>query len=64
VLSGIGDETTVSLNQNLFLKDLNLTPDGKAEGWVAFEIPADAGVKWVRADPNFLIENDLYFDAR
>jgi hypothetical protein len=41
----------------------DLTPGGKIQGWVVFEIPAEAGVKWVRADPNIFVRNDLYFDA-
>ena len=42
----------------------NLTPGGKTQGWVVFEIDLDATVKWVRADPNPFLKNDLYFDAR
>jgi len=41
----------------------NLTPGGRVQGWVYFEIPADATAKWLRADPNIFLENDLYFDA-
>lgn len=41
----------------------NLTPGGKTQGWVYFEIPADASPKWLRADPNIFLRNDLYFDA-
>ncbi len=42
----------------------NLTPGAKLQGWVVFEIDADAAVKWVRADPNVFLKNDLYFDAK
>lgn len=41
----------------------DLTPGGKTQGWVYFEIPADASPKWLRADPNIFLKNDLYFDA-
>lgn len=41
----------------------DLTPGGKTQGWVFFEIPAGATVKWLRADPNIFLKNDLYFDA-
>jgi hypothetical protein len=40
----------------------NLTPGGKTTGWVFFEIPANASPKWLRADPNPFLKNDLYFD--
>jgi hypothetical protein len=40
----------------------NLTPGGKTRGWVYFEVPTGVAVKWVRADPNIFVENDLYFD--
>lgn len=42
----------------------NLTPGGKAQGWVFFEIPTGTSPKWLRADPNLFLANDLYFDAR
>lgn len=42
----------------------NLTPGGKTRGWVVFEIDADATPKWLRADPNPFLANDLYFDAQ
>ncbi len=42
----------------------NLTPGAKLQGWVVFEIDADATVKWIRADPNVILKNDLYFDAK
>jgi hypothetical protein len=42
---------------------VSLTPGGKVAGYVVFEIDADASPKWLRADPNFLLKNDLYFDA-
>lgn len=42
----------------------NLTPGGKTQGWVYFEIPADVTAQWLRADPNIFLENDLYFDAQ
>ncbi|MBI2767242.1 MAG: DUF4352 domain-containing protein [Chloroflexi bacterium] len=41
-----------------------LTPGGKKQGWIYFEIPVDAGPKWLRADPNPFLKNDLYFDAK
>lgn len=41
----------------------DLTPGGKTQGWVYFEIPSDANAQWLRADPNIFLENDLYFDA-
>lgn len=41
----------------------NLTPGGKTQGWIVFEIDSDAVIKWVRADPNPFLKNDLYFDA-
>ncbi len=41
----------------------NLTPGGKTQGWVFFEVNASAAVKWLRADPNPFLKNDLYFDA-
>ncbi len=41
----------------------NLTPGGKTQGWVYFEIPEDASPKWLRADPNIFLKNDLYFNA-
>lgn len=42
----------------------DLTPGGKKRGWLYFEVDAAAGIKWLRADPNPLLANDLYFDAR
>jgi len=42
----------------------NLTPGGKAQGWVYFEMPVDASPKWIRVDPNGLRKNDLYFDVK
>lgn len=42
----------------------DLTPGGKKQGWVYFEIDADASVKWLRADPNPFLADDLYFDAQ
>lgn len=41
-----------------------LTPGGKKQGWVYFEIDADATPKWLRADPNPFLKNDLYFDVK
>lgn len=41
----------------------NLTPGGKTQGWVVFEVDEDASVKWVRADPSIFTAGDLYFDA-
>ena len=41
----------------------NLTPGGKTQGWVYFEVASDASIKWLRADPNPFLKNDLYFDA-
>ena len=40
-----------------------LTPGGRQEGWLVFEIAADAQPVWLRADPNPFLANDLYFDA-
>jgi hypothetical protein len=42
----------------------NLTPGGKTQGWVYFEIDKDATPKWIRADPNPFLKNDLYFDIK
>lgn len=42
----------------------DLSPGGKKQGWVYFEIDADATVKWLRADPNPFLAHDLYFDAQ
>lgn len=42
----------------------NLTPGGKTQGWIYFEIPVDATPKWLRADPNVFLKNDLYFDVK
>jgi hypothetical protein len=42
----------------------DLTPGGKKQGWVYFEIDADASVAWLRADPNPFLAHDLYFDAQ
>ncbi len=42
----------------------DLTPGGKKQGWVVFEIDAAATAKWIRADPNPFLKNDLYFDAQ
>ena len=41
----------------------DLTPGGKKQGWVYFEIDAGTTVKWLRADPNPFLAYDLYFDA-
>lgn len=41
----------------------NLTPGARQRGWVYFEIGADVTAKWVRADPNPFLKNDLYFDS-
>jgi hypothetical protein len=41
-----------------------LTPGGKRTGWVVFEIDSDAQPRWLRADPNPFLRNDLYFDAQ
>lgn len=42
----------------------NMTPGAKTSGWLVFTIDADAGPKWLRADPNPFLRNDLYFDAQ
>lgn len=42
----------------------DLTPGGKKQGWVYFELDADATVRWLRADPNPFLAHDLYFDAQ
>jgi hypothetical protein len=41
----------------------SLTPGGKLRGWVVFEIAVDASPRWLRADPNVILSDDLYFDA-
>lgn len=41
----------------------DLTPGGKKQGWLYFELDADASVAWLRADPNPFLAHDLYFDA-
>lgn len=41
-----------------------LTPGGKKQGWIYFEIDTDASPKWLRADPNPFLKNDLYFDFK
>ncbi len=41
-----------------------LTPGGKTKGWVVFEIDSAATPKWIRADPNPFVKNDLYFDVK
>lgn len=41
----------------------DLTPGGKKRGWVYFEVDQAAGIRWLRADPNPFLANDLYFDA-
>lgn len=53
--SGIGENLDVAYN---------LTPGGKTTGWVVFAIDKDAQPKWLRADPNPFLADDLYFDAR
>lgn len=42
----------------------DLTPGGKTQGWIFFEIPQTTTAKWLRADPNMFLKNDLYFDAK
>ncbi len=42
----------------------DLTPGGKKQGWIYFEVPEGAGIKWLRADPNVFAKGDLYFDAQ
>jgi len=41
----------------------DLTPGGKKQGWIYFQVPEGAGIKWLRADPNIFMKGDLYFDA-
>lgn len=41
----------------------DLTPGGKKQGWIYFQVPEGAGVKWLRADPNTFLKGDLYFEA-
>lgn len=55
-VSGVGEELEV------FYSDL--TPGGKKQGWVVFEVDTTATAKWIRADPNPFLKNDLYFDAQ
>lgn len=45
------------------LQSGTLTPGGKTTGWLIFQIDTDASPKWLRADPNPFLKNDLYFDA-
>jgi len=52
-VSGVGES----------LRPGSLTPGGKTSGWLVFQIDADASPKWLRADPNPFLKNDLYFDA-
>lgn len=40
-----------------------LTPGGKKQGTVVFEIPEGATPQWVRYDPNPIVDGDIYFDA-
>ncbi len=54
-VSGVGEMLDVAYS---------LTPGGKRTGWVVFEIDADAQPRWLRADPNPFLRNDLYFDAQ
>lgn len=58
------DDTIVSaVGENLGVGS-RLTPGGKRSGWVVFEVDADAAPKWLRADPNPFLKNDLYFEAQ
>lgn len=41
----------------------DLSPGGKKQGWVYFEIPVGTTIKWLRADPNPFLADDLYFDG-
>ncbi|WP_322819708.1 DUF4352 domain-containing protein [Tepidiforma sp.] len=41
----------------------DLTPGGKKQGWIYFQVPEGAGIAWLRADPNIFAKGDLYFDA-
>lgn len=54
-VTGVGPELEVFIN---------LTPGAKQQGLVVFEIPSDVTPKWLRADPNVFLANDLYFDTR
>lgn len=54
-VSGLGEMLDVAYS---------LTPGGKRTGWVVFEIDTDAQPRWLRADPNPFLRNDLYFDAQ
>jgi hypothetical protein len=40
-----------------------LTPGGKKQGVVVFQIPEDAQPEWLRFDPNQFLRGDLCFDA-
>lgn len=55
---------TGAAGQDVDIVYSDLSPGGKKQGWVYFEIDADASVKWLRADPNPFLANDLYFDAQ
>ncbi len=41
----------------------DLTPGGKAQGTVVFEVPEGATPEWLRYDPNMFLDGDLFFDA-
>ncbi|HMO95219.1 MAG TPA: DUF4352 domain-containing protein [Tepidiformaceae bacterium] len=58
-------DNTVVVGAGEMLNTLfNLTPGGRTQGWVYFEIPVAASPKWLRADPNIFLKNDLCFNAR
>jgi hypothetical protein len=41
-----------------------LTPGGKKQGVIVFQIPEGAQIEWLRFDPNQFMRDDLYFDAQ
>ncbi|HUF52672.1 MAG TPA: DUF4352 domain-containing protein [Dehalococcoidia bacterium] len=46
---------------NLLLQ--SLTSGGRTNGTIAFHVPLDAEVDWLKFDPNTFAKGDLYFDA-
>lgn len=48
----------------LDLAYVDLSPGGRKQGWIYFEVDQAASVQWLRADPNWLLADDLYFDAQ
>lgn len=57
------DQTFISGLEGESLAFGDITPGGKRQGWVVFEIPTGAQVQWVRYDENVVVAGDLFFDA-